>query len=1122
MAPNHQVAYGTLEVELASSKSSQSSRVFKALVVSFVALGGIAAVGLWSQQSSSGVLREIDNLDKHYCPLWSTFCKQHDECLTKYHGGINANPVRNDLCEDYVSDCTYYCDECGWSESACTNLNYCNSLFDSCMNPENFLDGPLVSNEPVCPHAYEQVGALGSGVSGCGISGCDDAAQADSVDMCSSICDSDSTCNSFTFYHNGNHPVCNIYTTDVADGPLGSVGSPTARRILCKKLATVPTAILNPECGFSGSVTSIVQTDQYYPACPADSRLFGLALGGFCCSGEACAPGKEGDDSADVVCAIEGNPAVVYNGVAVAACTGYQTDKACLWAYGSAQDVDTTYYSDYMVRASLSYYGDDAGVLFRVQSATDAAAAHYNLKFEGNKETDNLNVYYFDGSTETIVGVQGESEVQVKLETGPLSSAPADGPAMITAVDAAVATATTGYCSVDNADLGSYTNKGTCGGGINSNIAYKISATFYVAEEGDWFFDFNVDFGWGGIVQFDGVDSAEGFQAGNMWWGGNYNNPMPVDITHTMTEGWHTMVAYGAEGCCDGTSNVKFQVPGDDTLYSLTETNLKAIQPAPKPAVKANEMHSLELQVQGTTFTVLLNNELYGTFTDANIATGVIGLRTWKASMQVHNLQFLTLSGEPILHKYNGNMVGEGEWTFLVDSEVESSSVTTGEVIPIEYSNGAKTLAVEMTADDERTYLAAIGTECQIVDEAACQKIADERGATLGYLVASQYDVRPKGCFYDGGYSSHVFFNPSTTGGNLVSPYQQFCYGDGEWELIAYQVDVASNRMSSDTRTTYSYDDDGTRMMKIGDMDWSDSAYQLDGKYTMKIIWDDGESVEWSQTNTPMESYVTGAEIISEPGENYVGSCSDFEGLAKSDSGSCVIDGNGASGCWFSCIGLINTWGGGTPGYNRRAASGYELYIAKKAKTPAFAYFANNHKGTDVPVLSVDHTFGASYDGQYFNFNVAAVTAALGRALVNNEVLEITNTRTQDEREAVLWTAANGGSIGDGHGRWNSGAAPGQWVVGDSFTVQSMSIEHAGMSSMSASAANWKCTNAVSDPSYAWTASDFDRSAWTDASVLTDDSYSVIPSTVGSGLSWIGIPRTVAEAGTKMMCVLEM
>jgi len=92
-------------------------------------------------------------------------------------------------------------------------------------------------------------------------------------------------------------------------------------------------------------------------------------------------------------------------------------------------------------------------------------------------------------------------------------------------------------------------------------------------------------------------------------------------------------------------------------------------------------------------------------------------------------------------------------------------------------------------------------------------------------------------------------------------------------------------------------------------------------------------------------------------------------------------------------------------------------------------------------VLSVDHPPGADGrpfpDGKYFNFDLAAASEVLGRAVVDGERLVITNLRTGETRNAMFLTAC-AGRDGDGQGRWEplSYAAGGQWHVGDRITFQ--------------------------------------------------------------------------------------
>uniref|UniRef100_A0A7M5XM47 EGF-like domain-containing protein n=1 Tax=Clytia hemisphaerica TaxID=252671 RepID=A0A7M5XM47_9CNID len=86
-----------------------------------------------------------------------------------------------------------------------------------------------------------------------------------------------------------------------------------------------------------------------------------------------------------------------------------------------------------------------------------------------------------------------------------------------------------------------------------------------------------------------------------------------------------------------------------------------------------------------------------------------------------------------------------------------------------------------------------------------------------------------------------------------------------------------------------------------------------------------------------------------------------------------------------------------------------------------------------IPVLSVDHKFGASFVGQYFNFDRKLVN---GLAVGQELKFLAYNPRTSLIGEVVIWGQSNGGSVGDAHGRFNHknvAPQPGQWKTGDVF-----------------------------------------------------------------------------------------
>jgi hypothetical protein len=85
-------------------------------------------------------------------------------------------------------------------------------------------------------------------------------------------------------------------------------------------------------------------------------------------------------------------------------------------------------------------------------------------------------------------------------------------------------------------------------------------------------------------------------------------------------------------------------------------------------------------------------------------------------------------------------------------------------------------------------------------------------------------------------------------------------------------------------------------------------------------------------------------------------------------------------------------------------------------------------------VQSNDHAFGPNYLGTYFNYYNADVSFALGGKSVaswKDGHYLVKNLRTGKTATVVMWSTPNGGSKGEGHGRYTSGASKGQWQTGD-------------------------------------------------------------------------------------------
>jgi hypothetical protein len=208
---------------------------------------------------------------------------------------------------------------------------------------------------------------------------------------------------------------------------------------------------------------------------------------------------------------------------------------------------------------------------------------------------------------------------------------------------------TDGYCTVRNPDLGAFSNQVSCPNGVNWNIGFKISAEFPVTVAGAYEFDFNVDFGWGGLVLIDGVEAGSGYYSGDMWWSSDYNRAIPLDMTVDLDMGMHSLIAYGAEGCCDGTSNLRFKKPGDVNWSFLTEANLKdaTIDEHSSKIVKSdrtfkeNTMYDVEIKTIENAFVVMVDGDDYATYHHSALSYGSVGLQTWQSELEVSSLQFL-------------------------------------------------------------------------------------------------------------------------------------------------------------------------------------------------------------------------------------------------------------------------------------------------------------------------------------------------------------------------------------------------------------------------------------------------------------------------------------------------
>ena len=151
------------------------------------------------------------------------------------------------------------------------------------------------------------------------------------------------------------------------------------------------------------------------------------------------------------------------------------------------------------------------------------------------------------------------------------------------------------------------------------------------------------------------------------------------------------------------------------------------------------------------------------------------------------------------------------------------------------------------------------------------------------------------------------------------------------WQLIARQVGT-SHLFSVNARSTFlqnENDPSSSTFMSIGNL--IPSNYVTDGKYKFKLVWDgdtnfspDNSTAIWTQTSWLENTTIADFDDLGDSGV-----ASAFLGLGLSQVADyCVLDGNGSSSGFFSCVGAIRLWHLGIVGPNAtQIANSMHLYI---------------------------------------------------------------------------------------------------------------------------------------------------------------------------------------------------
>ncbi|HPG25898.1 MAG: CCXG family PEP-CTERM protein [Spirochaetaceae bacterium] len=126
--------------------------------------------------------------------------------------------------------------------------------------------------------------------------------------------------------------------------------------------------------------------------------------------------------------------------------------------------------------------------------------------------------------------------------------------------------------------------------GVTSNYSILLQVDMTLAVAGTYTFQVGTDWGRGGGMAL--VDNAtntilsEMVRTDDVWWANDWNNPDVFQTTFSLAAGdSYSILWVGFEGCCGGTSTVRFSVDGG-AFAPLTDTNFQPyVVPEPSVAV---------------------------------------------------------------------------------------------------------------------------------------------------------------------------------------------------------------------------------------------------------------------------------------------------------------------------------------------------------------------------------------------------------------------------------------------------------------------------------------------------------------------------------------------------------
>ncbi len=124
--------------------------------------------------------------------------------------------------------------------------------------------------------------------------------------------------------------------------------------------------------------------------------------------------------------------------------------------------------------------------------------------------------------------------------------------------------------------------------GVTSNYSILLTTSFQVAVAGSYTFQVGTDWGRGGAAALlegtTGTVLSERVITDDVWWNNSWSNPDVFTTTSTFAVGDSVTLAWvGFEGCCGGSSTVRFSIDGG-AYQNMTAPNFDSYTMVPEPS----------------------------------------------------------------------------------------------------------------------------------------------------------------------------------------------------------------------------------------------------------------------------------------------------------------------------------------------------------------------------------------------------------------------------------------------------------------------------------------------------------------------------------------------------------